>query len=152
MAIPAYPDVSSIYCRICLHAKQSNASYKTGRSYRRTFCPKSPFFSAHFFFFFPHFPFFAPNIGILLISVPDIFPCVKFPTVGNISCFSCFSCFIEKKKEETLERLFDKNGLNAPAYNFRFSTFEASSSGHRVGAPRATFTTAAHLYTLHLEA
>ena len=110
------------------------------------------FFLRIFFFFFPHFPFFAPNIGILLISVPDIFPCVKFPTVGNISCFSCFSCFIEKKKEETLERLFDKNGLNAPAYNFRFSSFEASSSGHRVGAPRATFTTAAHLYTLHLEA
>ena len=44
------------------------------------------------FFIFPDFPlFFPPNIGMLLISVPDILPSVNFSKVGFISCFSCFS-------------------------------------------------------------
>ena len=31
-------------------------------------------------------------------SVPNIFPSVKFPNFGNVSCFSCFSFFFLEKK------------------------------------------------------
>ena len=33
-----------------------------------------------------------------MLSVPDILPSVKFPQIGNSSCFPCFSW--EKKKKE----------------------------------------------------
>ena len=59
------------------------------------------FFLRIFFFFFPHFPFFAPNIGML--SVPGIFPSVKFPMLGNISCF-----YWEKEEGNLGKNVLDK--------------------------------------------
>ena len=43
-----------------------------------------------------YFPYFFPIVRMR--SLPNIFPCVKFPNFGIFSCFSCFSCFSRGKK------------------------------------------------------
>ena len=44
-------------------------------------------------------------------SLPNILPSVKFPKVGNVSCFSRLSCFTWKMKRGKFQKkLLDKNG------------------------------------------
>ena len=64
---------------------------------------KFPDFFSRNFVYFHVFRMLFPNIGMR--SVPNILPCVKFQSIGNVLCFSCFSCFCRGKKKENLDKI-----------------------------------------------